>query len=450
MLRYHMAVVTRDNALKREVKRVTTATGSTADFIGDPTGLDPKQDVHLAIYDARAGDPPKLFFDKVPKDASIQYVLEGDKLIERIQYLKDPRVTSLLCHDARFDDDEFIASATKALRGDVFGLQKYFPWGVTTFTMQIKSYEHKTRAIEVLLRYAKLAGVRGPVRDRIQLVCDELMMNALYHAPVDESGGELFAGRSLKELAQLKEVPAIEVQYGCSGRYFGVSVRDGGGSLTRERALEYLMRAKAGAAHIESKAGGAGLGLISVLNSVSKLIFNLDPGYSTEVIAIFDMELFAKGKVGARSLHVFTQAPPDDDEEAEEEAAEDEPIPSLKGNGGKWALAAILLAVVTGMGTAYMMKRGDKAAAAEHSVQKEVAPHVTVVVTPSNAKATIKVNGGEVEPGTPVEVARDQEVEIEVTANRYHPYHETIAAAELADNNRIHVALAPTRSGRPR
>ena len=453
MLRYHMAVVTRDNALKREVKRVTTATGSTADFIGDPSGLDPKREVHLAIYDARTGDPPKLFTDKVPKDASIQYVLEGDRLVDKIQYLKDERVTSLLCHDARFDDDEFIASATKALRGDVFGLQKYFPWGVTTFTMQIKSYEHKTRAIEVLLRYAKLAGVRGPVRDRIQLVCDELMMNALYHAPVDDNGKEMFAGKTLKELAQMKEVPAIEVQYGCSGRYFGVSVRDGGGSLTRERALDYLMRAKSGAAHIEIKAGGAGLGLISVLSSVSKLIFNLDPGYSTEVIAIFDMELFAKGKVGARSLHVFTQAPVEEDEEEPADEGADgagKALTPRKGNGGKWVLAAILLAIVTGMGTAYIMRRGDKAAAAEHASQAQVAPHVTVVVTPSHAKATIKVNGEEVVAGAPVDVARGQEVEIQVTAPHYHPYNERIAAAELADNNRIHVALAPSRSGRHR
>ena len=244
MLRYHMAVMTRDNALKREIKRVTTATGSTADFIGDATGLNPEQTVDLAIFDARRDLPDKNFFTKVPKAASIQYVLQGDSLMDRLPLFKEDRVTSLLCHDARFDDDEFIASATKALRGDVFGLQKYFPWGVTTFSIRVKNHEEKGRAIEILLEYANLAGVRGSVRARIQLVCDELMMNALYHAPVDDSGKERYAGRSLKELAQLAEVSPIQVQYGCSGRYFGVSVRDAGGSLSRKRALEYLLRAQ--------------------------------------------------------------------------------------------------------------------------------------------------------------------------------------------------------------
>lgn len=461
MLRYHMAVLTRDNALKREVKRVTTATGSTADFIGDTTGLNPQKPADLAIFDARTGDPDKAFFDKVPAGAKIQFVLKSDTLIDRLHYLKEERATSLLCHDARFDDDEFIASATKALRGDVFGLQKYFPWGVTSFTMQVNSYEQKTRAIDVLMRYAKLAGVRGPVRDRIQLVCDELMMNALYHAPVDEKGEEKYAGRSLKELAQLEHVSPIQVQYGCSGRYFGVSVRDAGGSLTRKKALEYLLRAKSGAAHIETKAGGAGLGLISVLRSVSKLVFNLDPGYSTEVIAIFDMELFAKGQVGARSLHVFTQASEPDDEADEDSedsdaaadtTADGKPKPSanLPTNNGKWMIAALLLAVLSGLGTAYVMRRGAEgpAQATAATLPNQGVSTITVIVSPGDAVPRITMNGERISAGQPATVPRgEKSVEIRVESDRYKPYTETLDASTLGDRNRIHVNLLPNGRG---
>jgi hypothetical protein len=456
MLRYHMAVLTRDNALKREVKRVTTATGSTADFIGDATGLNPQKPADLAIFDARSSEPDKNFFDKVPASAKIQYVLKGDTLIDRLHYLKEERVTSLLCHDARFDDDEFIASATKALRGDVFGLQKYFPWGVTSFTMQVHSYEQKTRAIDVLLRYAKLAGVRGPVRDRIQLVCDELMMNALYHAPVDETGKEKYAGRTLKELAQLDKVDAIQVQYGCSGRYFGVSVRDAGGSLNRKKALEYLLRAKSGAAHIETKAGGAGLGLISVLRSVSKLVFNLDPGYSTEVIAIFDMDLFAKGQVGARSLHVFTQAGGEEDAEGDEAEADlavgDDttatPMPSS--NNGKWMLAAVLLAVLSALATAYVMKKGkDGEAQARPSAQTgQEAPTITVMVTPPGAVPRITLNGAKIGVGQPALVPPgSKSLEIRVESDKFRPHIETLDASTLGDRNRVHVNLVPRGRG---
>jgi len=429
MLRYHMAVVTRDNALKREVKRVTTATGSTADFIGDASGLNPKRKVHLAIFDARRDLPDKKFFQQVPRDAAIQYVLRGDSLVERLPLFKEDRVTSLLCHDARFDDDEFIASATKALRGDVFGLQKYFPWGVTTFSMQVQNYEEKSRAIDILLRYAKLAGVRGPVRDRIQLVCDELMMNALYHAPVDADGKELYAGKSLKEMAQKDKVQPIQVQYGCSGRYFGVSVRDAGGSLSRLRALDYLIRAKSGSM-IETKAGGAGLGLISVLKSVSKLVFNLDPGYSTEVIGLFDMELFAKGKVGARSLHIFSAAPPPEEEEEEEE--EEAPQPSGGGGAAKWVLVAVLLAVMTAMGTIYAMRK------------QESPPELTVVAHPG--QATITLDKKAIKNGSAVALPTDKKkLILRVEREGFQPFSEELSPEQVKNNLRIHVNLRPLK-----
>jgi hypothetical protein len=195
MLRYHMAVLTRDNALKRAVRRLTTATGSTVDFAVEPTALKPDP-VHLYVLDARGQDPFPAWRKACSPDARFIFIIEGDSVAERVGLLDDPRATSLFAYDERFDDGEFIASATKALRGDVFGLQKYFPWGVTALSMVVRSYQEKLRAIDVLTEYAAVAGCRGSVRERIQVVGDELMANALYHAPVDEQGRELYAGKT--------------------------------------------------------------------------------------------------------------------------------------------------------------------------------------------------------------------------------------------------------------
>ncbi|HTM21096.1 MAG TPA: hypothetical protein VL172_11325 [Kofleriaceae bacterium] len=432
-----MAVVTRDNALKREVQRVTAATGSTADFVPEPGGLEPGKPIDLAIFDARTELPAKQFFDRVPPTAHVQYILQDGALIDRISLMREGRVTSLLCHDARFDDDEFIASATKALRGDVFGLQKYFPWGVTSFTMTVKSYEEKSKAISILLHFAKLAGIRGPVRDRIGMVTEELMMNALYHAPQTADGKEMFAGKSPKELAQLAEVPPIQVQYGCSGRYFGMSVRDGGGSLTRERLLEYLLRAKSGP-HIENKATGAGLGLVSVLKTCSKLIFNLEPGYSTEVIALFDIELFAKGKVGARSLHLFTEAEQPDQDDDEDEAEEPTKA-SVRAASGRfaparaWIAAALLVAVLTALITAYFMR------------SRPHPPRMTVDVDPDGA--TITVAGRPVTEGRPFTLPGGADpVEVRVDLTGYEAWSEKIPRSQLGSDARIRVVLKPTAS----
>jgi hypothetical protein len=449
MLRHHMAVITADRRLKREVQRVTAATGSTADYTAEPATWTPEKPPDLVIFDARQGPPDPSLKKKIP-NAPFIWILEEQKLFERIDGLSDDRVVSLMCHDERFDDDEFIASATKTMRGTVFGLPKYFPWGVTTYTMVVKNYEEKSRAIEMILHYAGLAGIRGPVRDRIQVVADELMMNGLYHAPTDADGKERFRDKTVREIAQLAEVPPIEVQYGSSGRYFGMSVRDGGGSLTRPRVVEYLKRAVNGTATIENKTSGAGLGLITVLHSVSKLVFNLDPGRSTEVIGLFDLELFAKGKVGARSVHVFTsREPPEVEAEPEpepEKRAETEPVMSLAPRRrGLWAVAAILFALVAGLGGALVSRRFSVGVQDARGAERLSGSEPALMVLSAEPRdAEIKVNDQAVTPGQPTAVASNQPVLIHMEAPGYQPFELRIEPEQLAGRFTLHVPLAPS------
>lgn len=435
MLRYHMAVVTPDKGLKRAIKRVTTATASTAQFSKDLASLSTDEHINFAIVDARTKQPTKKDMSVVPEDAAIAYILEEDNLIQIVDMLADKRVSSLLCHDDAFDDDEFIASATKALRRDIFGLQKYFPWGVTTYSMVLRNYEEKTRAIEIIMDYARQAGLRGPVRDRIQLVSDELMMNALYHAPVNDKGEEKYAEVSRKELTKM-EVDPVEVHYGCSGRYFGLSIRDLGGSLTREKALQYLMRAKNATSQIETKTTGAGLGLISVLRSVSKLIFNLDPGHATEVIALFDMNLFAKGKVGARSLHVFLAEEQKSGTLEEVEHQSEEALAGRRGN--PWPFIALLLGLVAvALGLAYATRTSDKPVSA---VAQSVPAQVTVTPIPTDASITI--NGTAVQPSTEFPLPDGAEnIEIVVSKPGFRTWTRQLKRSDVHGTVQLHVAL---------
>ncbi|MBT8492470.1 MAG: ATP-binding protein [Deltaproteobacteria bacterium] len=436
MLRYHMVVVTSDPALKRAVRRLTTASGSTATFANNSAALKPSdRHVDLAIFDARDDDPSDKFLNTVPADSRIIYII-SDRLPTRVHLLEDPRVASLFFHDQRFDDDEFICAATKCLRDELFGLQKYFPWGVTTYTMTVRNYEQKTRAIDILMAYAKVAGVRGSVRDRIQLVVDELIMNAMYHAPVDEHGKERYKNVTLKELAQVDSLEPVQIQYGCSGRYFGVAIRDAGGSLTRARALEYLGRADR-QTEIESKAGGAGLGLLSVLSSVSKLVFNLDPGYSTEVIGLFDMELFAKGQVGARSLHLHV-ADPGEDGELDDRMQRAAAITRAQPISGMWMLAALLSVIVVGLATAYYSRAPEQAANQSGA---------TITVVPSPADAQVKINDKPVQVGSRIALSpKRQSHQVEVTRKGYQPWSETLSSDEIEANFRLHVTLIPAEN----
>jgi hypothetical protein len=391
MLRYHMAVVTRDVALKRALKRLTTAMAATADFVMDGAGLVPGKGMDLAIIDARAQTPGKDLLSRIPADAKILYIIAEDSLTQRLLLFRDERVTSLFCYDERFDDEEFISSATKALRGEIFGLQKYFPWGVTSFSMKIQNHDEKERAIDIMMEFANLAGVRGGVRDRIQTVADELIMNALYHAPVDTHGEELYRNRPVKELAKLDRVNPVQVQYGCSGRYFGVSVRDACGTLTRFRLLDYLLRAGMTPQEIESKAGGAGLGLVTVVKSVSKLVFNIQPRTSTEVVCLFDMELFARGKMGTRSLHMFV-VPERDAVEDDDDTGAPRRVSAFA--GPRAVAVAALLAVASSLGTALYMQHASRDGGAAARCPDNCPP-------PRGAAGSGATGGGTGAPGAP-------------------------------------------------
>lgn len=435
MLRYHMLVVTPDKVLRRAIKRLTTATGSSAQFAEHESEADAGQPIDLAIFDARKRGPGEAFARKLPDTARVLYIVKPGGLFRGVHLLDTEQATSVFCHNDQFDDDEFIASATKALRGDIFGIQKYFPWGVTTFSMQVMSYEEKTMAIDIMMDYARLAGVRGPVRDRAQLVADELMMNALYHAPTDEHGRERNRDMSPKQLSQLKDVDPIEVQYGCSGQYFGISVRDGFGSLTRSRALDYLKRSSRAQSEIEKKRTGAGLGLVSVLKSASKVIFNLDPGYSTEAICLFDMQVKASGIEGARSLHLFTAPPDNPEDEVQQTAITHFEEPS---RAGLWTVAAVLGAIVAALGSAYYMKSGG----AENVVAPASEPSLTLVATPSDA--TVTLNGKAVVAGSAWSIDKSIEtMHIEVSKEGFESWSKTIDPSTLGADTSLYVELRP-------
>src|SRR5262249_20115065 len=149
---------------------------------------------------------------------------------------------------------------------------------------------------------------------------------------------------------------------------------------------------------------------------VSKLVFNLDPGTSTEVIALFDMELFAKGKVGARSLHIFQNEPVPEKAAPQPSAAQ--PPPNLRsGARGLWVAAALLFGIASALAGIYYTQRTSTAAAA-------VEEHVpTMTVFPDPSDATIKMGDYTIAPGVPIPLNADTALPVTVQVERsgYRP-----------------------------
>jgi hypothetical protein len=139
------------------------------------------------------------------------------------------------------------------------------------------------------VRFAEKSNVPRAVIAAIEQSVDELLVNALYDAPVDERGKRMFAGISVQTRATLRVSQDVELAYGCDGKQFALSVRDAFGSLERATVLKFLGRGFHAEQKVDRKQGGAGLGLYLLLHNASTVAFRVTPGRSTEVSCTFDL-----------------------------------------------------------------------------------------------------------------------------------------------------------------
>src|SRR5581483_10296246 len=170
MLRHRILIVSSEPQMRRSLKRLMTATGAVCEFVADLSKL-PTDAPSLLCVDLRSATAPKMKdLEKVFPDTRLICIVGVQDFGQIVECIKSPRCGSVITYDDHFEPEDFIITVTKLLHGQVFGLQKYFPWGVTLYNMEIGGYEDKVKALDVLNAYVELAGARGPVRDRMALV----------------------------------------------------------------------------------------------------------------------------------------------------------------------------------------------------------------------------------------------------------------------------------------
>jgi hypothetical protein len=189
-----------------------------------------------------------------------------------------------------FDSRQLSAMATRVLAGDIFGLDKLVLWGTQIHSFLVGDYQEKSLCISQISEFAELMGVRRKYRESIEQCLDEMLMNALYDAPVDEQGRQIFSEIPTKTRISLRVEQKVVVQYACDGGQFVIAVRDSFGTLDRSTVLRYLHKCLHNEQQIDRKVGGAGLGLYLMTSSSTNLYFNVLPGVATEAVCTFDLE----------------------------------------------------------------------------------------------------------------------------------------------------------------
>jgi hypothetical protein len=240
---------------------------------------------------------------RLPEEARLVPIIPASDLEWTVALLADKRVACVLVGDG-LAASQVTATVAKLLARDLFGVDKLLPWGVRVYSALVSDYNEKQAVMAAIGDFAQAMGVRRKYREQIDQCVDEMIMNALYDAPVDADGKPLFADVPVKERVLMRADEKAVVQYGCDGERFAISVRDAFGTLTKDTVLYYLDKCLHAAEQIDRKAGGAGLGLYLIANSTTEVSFHVFAGSATEVICAFDL---TSPRAQLRSLGVFEE-----------------------------------------------------------------------------------------------------------------------------------------------
>lgn len=231
--------------------------------------------------------------------------VEGDF----IELFKDKSLTNLVAkNNFEVDTEELIVTTRKILDEDIFGIEKYFIWGVTPFRTIVTKSSQKDEVVAAAEEYAKNLGVNPRFASLFSSVADEFVTNAVFNAPLDEAGRHRYAHVARTGQVSLEPGEEVEVKFCCDGRRLGISTADPFGSLKTARLLEYLSKClRKGDDQVDTKEGGAGLGFYYIFDSLSHFVVNLRPGKMTEMIGIIDIRgTFRDFSSKHKSFNVFT------------------------------------------------------------------------------------------------------------------------------------------------
>ncbi len=223
-----------------------------------------------------------------------------DKLIDHVVVNKT---------ESDWTTHELRITIQKILRSDVFGIDKYLAAGTKVHQRTVTNSDDRDILNSEVMEFAKLFNVGQHTSKMIFGITEELLMNAIYDAPI-AGGRTLYHALPRSRRVELQEDEYATLSYGCDGEIFAVSVSDPFGALKRKKLFEYLKKVlmkRDSSNLIDNKEGGAGLGLFKILYSSHALVCNVEPKVKTEIISVIDTRDHLRDFANmGRSIHYFS------------------------------------------------------------------------------------------------------------------------------------------------
>ncbi|HEY1556863.1 MAG TPA: ATP-binding protein [Kofleriaceae bacterium] len=307
----HAVILERNKLVGRKVARQFLSVGASATVVEEPT----------QATAALASGADVLCGDAFDGDYIAEHVRAGGGKLRGVLWTAEPVKrslrylveTSAIDHVlARRDFDSpprswEVAMIARRLRdaGQPPPLAAYVDWGFTAMDFDVRSTADRDAAVSGVQEFVGKLTVPKRVGDMAGELVHELVMNAMYDAPVDPSGRPKYAS-DRKADVRLSDTERPAVRLASDGSRLVLQVRDPFGRLERRHVFDGLARGLAGGEQDRSH-GGAGLGLVVCHHASTALFFDVAPRRYTEVTAVLELDLNLRElRTQAKSLHFWS------------------------------------------------------------------------------------------------------------------------------------------------
>jgi hypothetical protein len=199
-------------------------------------------------------------------------------------------------------------------------IAELFGWGSTVVKYRPRTTEDRDAVVSEVQWLSEKAGAPPRTAERLAEVSHELLMNAMYDAPVDGSGRPRYAQDRKAGIAlEDQEIPTFRLA--SDGMTLALQVVDTFGRLKRTQVLKSITRGLSASADalgsgagggapvgdvLDTSHGGAGLGLFRIYSASASTVFEVEAGRYTMVTAFFDLNINPReARTMPVSLHFF-------------------------------------------------------------------------------------------------------------------------------------------------
>lgn len=169
-----------------------------------------------------------------------------------------------------------------------FGLKALLGNQVKIQNVKLQVSTQKQGAVEAVRNYLLAAKFQARMASVVSNAVDELLMNAIFDAPIDEIGRQAFASTPRSASFQLEGQHAVELEIGFDGQYVAVTAIDQFGSLDKVKLLTHISKIYTDEEYkVKTSVAGAGIGLATVYRSGGSFFFASEAQTRTEVTVFF-------------------------------------------------------------------------------------------------------------------------------------------------------------------